>query len=280
MRMVTAGLALLALARAAAAQTGAPPPSYGASLPKELEGHQVRFFRTIQMSIAAKVPRAELQKLLPAGYTAQPLAGDKDAARIAFGFYFQQRAELTTPIGSLAAGTYGPADTMNVTTTTDTAGGEVVLFLDSERSTEASAALGNALYGPGSTRVASSFDMGLEQKRADKTIRVRAHVVDQALGQEVDVVAPSTDIVSTPRVTAASPVLSQRFLDGARPPKVNRLFKVATAADYTAVAGDGIKLTVPGGKLRLPGGSLTVLGVDASGTQRISRWFEVFSKLL
>jgi hypothetical protein len=294
---------VLVLAGTAAAQIpqGQPPPSYG-NTPAMLDGFQLRLFRTFQLNLNVTVPKAELQALLPACYTARDRdpANPDGTSRLMVNVYFQQRTELTADTAGFAKGTYGPVDQFNVLAlVSDPHDAAVTLVLDSERSNDASVNLTNGIFGAGSTHRASRLDVKIDQESEDATIRFNARVKNRKIGLnvEVEVEVPSA-IVGSSRTSSTTAAAPYQFLNGdTRPVTTNRRFDLAASYDFITVPTENIRITAHadrdgdddddghhrrrGGRhmLGLPEGSVTILGVDATGTNQLRRWLELIIKL-
>lgn len=283
MRMITCSL-VLALTLScfvpgvALTQTpqGLPPPSFGPNAAAgpggAIEGYQVRRFRDWGIQVTAIVSAADLQALLPVGYSLpNPNA---TTANVTLIFLFQERTELVTSMGGLSPGSY-PADQgmTALAGALNPSGDFEFLVLTNERPTEASTNLDLAIFGPGTARHASLVKVELEAEE-DK-IQFKGEVASSALWARVQVTTSVATVASLRNFLSS---FSFRQLDNrVQPPTASARLMTGSAADQIAVpAGKDVKLWVRSNRLKFPGGALTVVGV---GPARIDRWMELFQKV-
>jgi hypothetical protein len=254
---------------------GSPPPTHEPPLSSTvgagpLSGYENRAVRVHQLNVPVLVPLADLQAVLPNGYTALPVAAGGATAQVTLGFYYQQRSEFPAAVGSIPAGAYGPHSALNVfAVVAAPSGGSEQVILYSGRSTQSSADVTNLLFG-GDVAQLAEVKAGLEEE--DGAIKVKFGIKDDALGLSVAVAARVPSAFSARTVANPAP-LGFRFLEGTRP---TTRFLLANQADSITVPTAG-NATVSATTLALPAGSLSIVGLGANLT--FSRNLELFVKL-
>lgn len=251
----------------AQAGSGSPPPTYdydaavpGTQGPKSplVAGYDYRSVRTYQVSIPVLVPLAQLQSILPAGFTATPSAPGADTASLSLGFFVDQRFERTA-VGQ----SYGPVSALLVSTTAvnnnvSPPRSELV-FPAFEASGEIDAL--NAAFGPGSARLA---DVKVKIEQEDGAMRFSFDVSDDSLGFRIRAEAESPSAINTRSVS--DPVgLPFRTFNGR---SANNSFHAASQSDTLTLpaASSVVKLQAPGQRLRFPAGTLSIVGLGPNVT--------------
>jgi hypothetical protein len=276
-------LALVVRERSMAQSTGAtgsPPPTYdynsaapGVQPPTSplLANPAARELRTHQLGVSVLVPLAEMQAVLPPGFTAVESAPGSGMATVGMGFIYQARFEQT------GAGTFGPVSGTTVIHTARNTNADPprleAVFLALELSDPAAVAAANAVFGPGSSRLARTK---VDIKEEGGRLRLRFHVVDEALGFNVKVSAEGPAHVVTRSQSDPVPV-PWRFLNNGGVP--NPPLRAAFQGDINTIpsAAADVDVSVVGRRLRLPGGGrLTVMGVGPSVS--FWRWVEVVTR--
>lgn len=265
-----AGLALLAClasAQGANAQTGSgsPPPTYdyddaiaGTQPPKSalVADYEYRSVRTYQVSIPVLVPLAQLQAILPAGYTAVASPADSQTASLSLGFFLDQRFERTG-----VAQSYGPVSALLVSTTVlntnVTPARQELVFPSFSAGGEIEGL--NASFGPGSARLAD-VKVKVEEKKGK--LYFTFDVNDAELGFKIHAEAQSPAALNTRAIS--DPVgLPFRTFNGT---SANNAFRAASQSDTLSVptADAKVKLQTRGHKLRFPAGTLAIKGLGAN----------------
>lgn len=266
---------------------GAPPPSYGTTytsepvpalpvpLPNPLQFFEMRRFRDWQLTVTLMVPTAEVQAVLPAGYTVPNPGAISTGVSVAF--VLQERVELMTPLEGFAAGSYGPVDEVLVLTlATNPLGAPENVILDNLRSTEEAVTLTNGIFGPASARLATTLDVGITAGAQADTLHFGGMVAAGKLSIQVDAIVSSTVAMTSVRNRVVPTPF--RYVDNSVQPTVaNRSVRAGVGVDQiVAVPIEGINVKVKAKRIPLAQGTLTVLSV-ASG--RLDRWQELVQKV-
>jgi hypothetical protein len=245
------------------AQT-APLPTYGAPA-ASMQGYQSHVFRTFQVNLSAFVPLAQLQSILPSGFTA--IAAGPDIAQIGIGLIFHQRSERV-------GGTDGPVSALVVTAVVRNvvrARNETVL-LANEQNDSVSVANTNALFGEGTTRLAE-VTTRIDEKKGVLHFKFDAKDNDIGLKLKLQAIASVAGMTRVSQDPAAVPF---RAVNGTTAANAflgtNRYDNVAVT-----ITDDNFSLDVPNDTLGLPGGDLTIVSVGP--TMTVQRWRENFYKL-
>jgi hypothetical protein len=227
---------------------------------------------------------AELQAILPPGFTANPLPPPNlpGQAPIALLFAFQGRCEL------LASGTIsGPASGLfAVHTARNTAlNRNELLILAAEFSDASFVNCVDALWGPGSAHLA---DVEVKIKEKGGRLELGFDVEDESIGLDIKAQATSSGPIVARGAHADPAGDPQRSLNEGT--TANAAFRYALMADNlvvpTAAANFRLKIRGRGdddddgdgahGRLGLPGGRVRVIGVGP--TVAFFRWFELFNR--
>src|SRR5262245_14568745 len=102
-----------ALAQTAIGPRPFAPPSYPGDVPLSVQGYESSQYSS-GFNFSFTVDLAEVQKFLPAGYTAIPTTPGGTTTGIVAIFGSQTLLTLTSPIPGFAAGTYGPYETFDL----------------------------------------------------------------------------------------------------------------------------------------------------------------------
>ena len=245
--------------------SGSPPPTYdydatvpGTQPPKSplVAGYDYRSVRTYQVTIPVLVPLAQLQAIMPAGFSALPSAPGANTATLSLAFFLDQRFERTSVNQS-----YGPVSALLVSTTArnDIAGRNEIVFPAFEASGEIAAL--NASFGPGSARLAD-VKVAIEQQNG--MMRFSFDINDPGLGFKIRAEAESPAAINNR--TMSDPVLLPfRTFNGRTP---NNAFWAASQSDTLAVptAAANVKLHATGNRLRFPAGTLSIVGLGPTVT--------------
>lgn len=261
--------ALFGFAGTSRAQTGsgAPPPTYdwnnsapGIQQPTSplVANPDFRSVRLYQVAFPVLVPLAELQAIMPAGFTALATPAGSQTGTVNFLYIVDQRFERPA-LGQ----TYGPFTGILVTTNAvnnnvSPARTEIV-FPAFEVSSDVAAL--NAAFGPGSARLAK-VKMRVVEK--DGTIRFHFVVKDNGINFEVEAGAEAPVTINTRSIS--DPVgFPFRALNGFSP---NRAFRAASIGDILSVptASANATFQTPDGLLHFPAGNLTILGLGPNIT--------------
>ena len=262
-------LALVGFVGTGQAQTGSgsPPPTYdwdnsvpGVQQPTSplVANPDFRSVRLYQVAFPVLVPLAELQGIMPAGFTAIATPAGSQTGTVNFLYIVDQRFERPT-LGQ----TYGPFTGILVTTNAvnnnvSPARTELV-FPAFEVSSEVDAL--NAVFGPGSARLAK-VKMKVVEK--DGTIRFDFDVKDKSLGFHVEAGAEAPVTINTR--TKSDPIgIALRAFNGFTP---NRAVRAASISDFLAVptASANATFETEDGQLHFPAGNLTILGLGPNIT--------------
>jgi hypothetical protein len=229
---------------------GVQPPRW--TMPEgPLAGFDVRSMRDYNLQVFLSVPLGDVQAILPPGFTALPSAPGGNTASLQVGFIGGSTSWYA------GIGVTGPVSYagFSVPAYNTTLGRPETLLVAIEVSTVEALELVNALYGPGTARLAV-----VEEKietEGDAT-RVRFKLKDQGLGLHVSAEAYCPYPIN----------LRTQILD----PKIWRFTAGRTAGPSYRQGGMGdtrpVTLTEAGavveaknGLLKLPGGSVRLLGL-------------------
>lgn len=256
---------------------GSTPPGYGelssAQAAGAVAGYQLRLFRSFNISIPFVTKLADLQALLPPGYTAIASPAGSDTANAAIGIAFQQRQQIMTAFNGVAPGVYAPNSELNVSATVLNPSGAVELvLLHGERSTQEITDIVNAMFGANSVYRSDEYNFSVGEK--DGVFVMAASIRNDTTGFRLKVdVATTQPLV---RRTVANPVpITARFVTRTQ---ANTGFRLAQQLESEAIATQmQLKIDTPGNYLKVPGGGLHIVSIPA--TMSIQRWAENFIKL-
>jgi hypothetical protein len=155
------------------------------------------------------------------------------------------------------------------------------ILLDQERTN--SPALLNTVFGAGSGRQASRFDVKIREGSTPPTLDLNLHVQNVDLAQNLVVEVEVSTAQWTPFAFGSFAAgVVQAFVDGdVAPPTLNRLFKLSNSASYVAIPAGAIRVEADDDNvLNLPEGSLHILGVDPTASNRVNHDFVQYLKFL
>jgi hypothetical protein len=232
-----------------------------------MQGYEAHVFRTFQLNVPVIVPLAELQSILPTGFTALASPSGSSTAQITLGFVYHQRSER---VGSVD----GPSSVLAVTALVhnDALDRNETVLLANEQSDSTSVANANALFGEGTTRLAQVEAEIVEQ---DDLLDLNFDVTDEDLGLKLKVRATASAVNMT-RV-GQDPILTPfRAVNGTI--AANSFFG-ANRYDNKSVpiTSSNPRIEVPGMRLRLPGGDVSILNLGTAMT--FQRWRDNYFKL-
>ena len=273
-RFLTAILSL-ALSASVQAQALPAPPTYdydattpGIQPPTSplIQGYESRVFRTFQLSVPMFVPLAELQAILPNGFTAVANPAGSNTALVTLGFVHEQRGER-------GGGVDGPVSTFVVTTSVRNAllNRLETAILGNEQNEQNSVNNANQIFGDGTARLA---DMDSQVEEDDGMLHVRFDVSDDDLGLSLKVRAIGPSAIAT-RVIQ-SPFGPLRAFSGITAKNSVWVANQFDSQNVTIMA-DTVRVQAPAHVLRLPGGELKMLSVGTS--INFQRWRETFFKV-
>ena len=226
------------------------------------------------------VPIEDLQRILPPGFTANPLPAPNPPglAGMGLGFDFQAQCDRA---GAAPSGSAPWMFALHQARNTALARNEVIV-LAAEVADESFLNCHQAVFGPGGSRLAE-LDATVRQK--DGQLRIQYEVKDKAIGLHIKVRADGPAAFSA-RNNHADPVPSplrtldqglfanpaQRFsimADSVGVPITDRNFRLTLGHDRDDDSDDGTL-----GWIGLPGGRVRVVGLMPNF--QFQRWFENF----
>ena len=262
-------LALCCASSLAQAQVGPlpqPPANYGAPDQPQLPStNEVSERAILGYSFTLEVTLAEMQALVPAGYTALPTVSGGATTNVMCDLWLQNQLWSPNTAGSFTRGSYGPFNSFDCyvyasppADQQNPLGFEVFQFVRYVNNA-AIADLRNAIGGAGSTRFANidarlvtttggELRMKVSVDDPDSNLKMQATlttlpVIDQQLRRAGPVVVRFVDMTSTPMVTRNS-------------------FDAFIAVDSASIT-EPAALDIPTKKLKLAAGALTILNVTA-----------------
>jgi hypothetical protein len=222
-----------------------------------------RILSTLGLAFSVYVPLAELQAILPPGFTATPAPPPlpADVAGINLQYSFHQQFALTAggvsaPAAGLSAYHFARNTALNrlesVALAVEQSDGS---FVDCQR----------AMLGPNGSRVA---EVKAEAKQKRGQLQLKFDVEDEEIGLWIRVwVEGSSALVA--RGNHSDPVaVASRTLDGGMLANPAQRWSVMSDQLLVPIADKNFRLTVggrgaiPQGQLGLPGGAVTVVSVD------------------
>ena len=241
-----------------------------------------RLFSAARLSVTTIVPLEDLQRILPPGYSANPLPAPNPpgVAGMGLGFDFQAQCDRT---GAAPSGSAPWMFALHLARNTALARNEL-LVLAAEVADESFLDCHQAVFGAGGSRLAE-LDANVRQK--DGQLRVQYEVKDKAIGLDIKVRAegPAAFTARSAHADPAPAALrtldqglfanpAQRFsimADAVGIPVTERNFRLTLGHDTDGDddADDGTL-----GSIGLPGGRVRVVGVMP--TFVFQRWFENF----
>jgi hypothetical protein len=186
---ISVGLTYADVARAQV-PVGSPPPTYdyipaepGTQPPNVLGGpFTARELRTHTLRVGVRVPLAELQALLPPGFTARANPVGSNTALVNLTFAYQIRLER--PGVGAGFGNFGPYSSLNVDTSVLNPDNVIeglfeLVHLVSDPDV---ALLRNDIFGPGSSRAAT---LKFEIEEEEGSLRIKVNAEDEELGLDL-----------------------------------------------------------------------------------------------
>lgn len=233
-----------------------------------------RLLASLRLSTMTIVPLEELQAILPAGFTANPLPPPNAPGLAGMGLLFDFQGQCD----HFAAGTSSPASglyALHIARNT-ALGRNELLNLAAEFSDDSFINCHRALLGPGGSRRA---DVELEVQEKGGQLQLKFEVEDEAIGLRVDVRAegPATIIGRGHADPAGSPLRTLEngmFANPAHRFSImsDSLVVPTTTTNFTLKAGNDGDGGL--GRLRLPGGTVKIVGLGPTFT--LQRSFENF----
>ncbi|MBI4469064.1 MAG: hypothetical protein HY650_07075 [Acidobacteria bacterium] len=280
--LAVGAIALTGIAHFGPAQTGSglPPPTYdyddsapGIQGPTSpfLVGAEQRVYRSLLLRVPVLVPLAELQAMLPAGFTAVAAPAGVNAGVIQLNFFFQQINHRMANDGVVRGS--GVAFHIPLLTNTHfTPPREEGAVLGYEASSQEMVDYLNEMDGPGCARLAK---VGVLIREEGENLNLKFTVTDDVLGLNVACEA-TLPALGTRRVLF-DPDIPLRVFPS------NRSFFLAVQADDRTVprAMANLQLEVPSGRIPVPNGAggsrgLTVSSIGPNVSFRQN--YEHFSK--
>ncbi len=262
-------LALCCATGLAQAQVGPmpqPPASYGA--PDQLQPastNEVSERAVIGFSFTLQVALAEVQALVPAGYTALPAVSGGDTTNVMCDLWLQNQLWAPNSAGAFARGSYGPFNSfdcyvyaMPPADQQNPLGFEFFQFVRYVNNA-AIADLRNAIGGAGSTLFAN-----IDGRLVTTTgggLRMKVSVDDPDSKFKLDATLTTLPVIDQ-QLRHAGPVVV-RFVDMTSTPMMTRNSFDAFVAVDSATITEPAALDVSTKKLKLAAGTLTVLNVTA-----------------
>lgn len=190
--LVQLGSGRPSIVRAHPAAHPATPPTYdwdtataGTQPPTSprLASPSARLLSTLRLAFTVMVPLEQLQAILPAGYVATEAApAGSGLASVSLQFRFQERFER------VGVGTFGPSSGLlvfHIARNTALNRPELLALAEEESTTSVVDAF-NAVFGPGSSRLA---EVKAEIEEEAGTLQVKFDVEDESIGLDINVTA-------------------------------------------------------------------------------------------
>lgn len=248
--------------------TPAPPPTYdydtatpGVQGPKSplLAGYTYRSVRPYQVGIPVLVPIADMQAILPPGFTAVATPAGATNTTLTLSFFLDQRFQPD----ATSLTTFGPASAMLVSATvlnTNLATPRQELVFPCF---EASAYVDqlNATFGPGAARKAKVRAEFIEH---NGNLKFKFVISDSDLGFDITVSGEGPAALNNRSIS--DPVgLPFRTFNGMQ---ANQSFWASSQTDSLAVpiTATNLTLATSDNRLHFPGGSLGIVGFGANMT--------------
>jgi hypothetical protein len=260
-------LALCCASGLAQAQVGPmpqPPESYGAPDQPQLPStNQASERAIIGFSFNLEVAVAEVQAIVPAGYTALPTVSGGTTTNVMCDLWLQNQLWAPNAAGSFARGSYGPFNSfgcyvyaMPPPDQQNALGFEVFQFVRYVNNAAIND-LRNAMGGAGSTRFAN-IDARLVTTTGGE-MRMKVSVDDPDSNFKLQATLKTLPVIDQ-QLRRAGPVVV-RFVDMTSSPMVTRSsFDAFIAVDSASITEPGA-LDVAAKKLKLAAGTLTILSV-------------------
>ena len=263
--LIVGGVLALGLASGVAhAQVGPlpqPPENYGLPVNPQLAGFEVSLRSSIAFSFSVQVALADVQKVLPAGYTAVPATPGGPNANMTCQFWLQNKIQINANSAGVAPGSYGPFNTFDCSVFASPPPGQqnplgfeqvqLIRYINNSEIND----LRNAVDGAGSSRFAN-ID-GRVRTTTGGELRIRASIDDPDSGFKVHATLTAVPVINQ-QLRQAGPLVL-RFVD------VSVVPTLARNGSNVVVAGDLANITDPAAldlsvkQFRLPGGKLKVL---------------------
>jgi hypothetical protein len=239
-----------------------------------------RLFSAARLSVTTIVPLEDLQRILPPGYTANPLPAPNapGLAGMGLGFDFQAQCDRA---GAAPSGSAPWMFALHLARNTALARNEV-LVLAAEVADESFLNCHQAVFGTGGSRLAK-LEAEVRQKHGQ--LRIDYQVEDEEIGLHIKVRAegPAAFSARNNHADAAPSAIrtldqglfanpAQRFsimADAVGVPITDRNFRLTLRRDRDDDGDDGTL-----GSIGLPGGRVRVVGLMPNFT--FQRWFENF----
>ena len=241
-----------------------------------------RLFSAARLSVTTIVPLEDLQRILPPGYTANPLPAPNPpgVAGMGLGFDFQAQCDRA---GAAPSGSALWMFALHLARNTALARNEV-LVLAAEVADESFLNCHQAVFGPGGSRLA---ELEAEVRQKHGQLHIEYEVGDEAIGLKIKVRAEGP-AAFTARNNHADPAPSPlRTLDQGLFANPAQRFSIMADAVGIPITDDNFRLTLGHdrdgdddgddgtlGSIGLPGGRVRVVGLMPNFT--FQRWFENF----
>jgi hypothetical protein len=240
-----------------------------------------RLFSAVRLSVSAIVPLEDLQRILPPGYTANPLPAPNPPGRAGLALNFDFLGQCDRP-GAAPSGSAPWMGAFHLARNTALARNELLILM-AEVADESFLNCHQALLGPRGSRLAE-LDVSVRQKNGQ--LRIQYEVEDEAIGLQIKLRADGpaafsdrnshSDPATVPLLTLDQGLFAnpaQRFSvmgDAVGIPITDRNFRLTLGRnEHDDTADEG---TI--GSIGLPGGRVRVVGVMPTFT--FQRWFENF----
>ncbi len=259
-RILALALALT-FTHVAIAQTPPPfrpftPPTYGVAQPA-LQGYELSQFAN-GFNFSFTVALSEIQKFLPAGYTALPTAAGGTTTGIAVLVTYNNLMTVTPAGGGTALpATYGPFETFDLAVGTLNPQGVfqsvlIARFVNNQEIVD----LRNQFSGTIDTRYA---DIKVRVRKEAGLVRMKVDVDDPDFGLKVTAAETGSDFIfASPR--NFPPLGLGTVNTTVSPPTVGRSSVFSFSADNSATFTDPAALDVTRQQVRLAGGKVKILG--------------------
>ncbi len=187
-------------------------------------------------------------------------------------FVLQERLQVMSPIGAVAAGSYGPVDEVLVLVPALSPMNVVeFVILDNLRSTQAAVDLTNAIFGPKSARLPSQLNIQVTEDKATGTLQVRGLVVADNFTISVAGAIPWSTTVATPRNSFAPRPF--RYINHTNLPTTwNKSVRAGFGLDQMPIALPNLSFNA---EVSLSQGPVVTTVISA----RVDRWQELMQKI-
>ena len=234
------------------------PANYGLPTSPLLSGWEMSVRSSIAFSFNLQVALADVQAVLPVGYTALPAVTGGTTANVTCQFWLQNQLQLTTSVGGFAPGSYGPFNSFDCSVFASPPPGQqnplgfeqiqLIRYVNNQEIAD----LRNALEGANSNRY-GVID-GRVRTTTDGVLRMAATVDDPDSSFHLSATLTGAPVINQQlRQVGAGLVL--RFVDMTSVPAIARTSNSITVSGDLAGITDPAALVVP--RLRLSTGTFS-----------------------